>query len=162
MARIRDSSRKGLEIRVREARTSGPTALEETGRAGRTTICPAQQNGRSYAGATQLAERCNKASGILERNGKLRKKTETDTRYAAGQCIGCVQGLLDGIDRTDYTSEGKTYQVRVENISAFLKDLASNPLDKNKTAQSVLLKVLVNNGLVVSEQKARSITTSEQ
>jgi hypothetical protein len=129
----------------------------------------AQQNGRTYAGATELAARCNKASGILSKDGKLRKKTETDTGYSAGQCIGYVEGVLDGIDGTDYTSDGKTFQVRVESISnewdvvaAFLKDLADNPLDKNKTAEAVLLKVLLANGLVASIEKPQVLTTSEQ
>lgn len=130
----------------------------------------AQQKTRAYAGAQELADQCRKASGIIDNNGKLRKKSETDTGFAAGQCSGYIQGLLDGIDGTDYSSSGKTFTIRVEYISnnwdvvtAFLNDLTANPLDKNKTAQEVLLKVLVNNGLVASIEKPKQIvTTSEQ
>ena len=77
--------------------------------------------------------------------------------------------MLDGIDGTDYTDNGKTYTVRVKTISnewdvvaSFLADLRDNPLDKNKSAQDMLVKVLLKNDLLVLIPKMTSLTPAQQ
>ncbi len=113
----------------------------------------------SQVSASDLSKTCQKASSAISSRGKWDGKRPDDV-YAAGQCEGFIEGWIQGLDGSILRQEDKFVIVRIRQDQiktmwdiavALVKHLDGNPLDSGKPADTVLQKILLENGLINTE-----------
>jgi hypothetical protein len=115
------------------------------------------------AAADNLLTECQQVSKALDaKHPNQYAKNQGEASFSAGQCEGYLQGWVESADGSyRVTKEGKVILVHVDIGSiksywdiavALQKNLSDNPLDKGKTADSILEKVLFNAGVLHYEQ----------
>jgi hypothetical protein len=113
--------------------------------------------------AGDLVASCEKSLTATNAKGQYAQKRPDDI-YKAGQCSGFIEGWLEGLDGSILTGpSGSGVRLVAVTIkwneipgawkiaAALQKDLQDTPLDSGKSADEILRKILLANGLI--EQK---------
>ena len=130
------------------------------------TIAHAQR-----AAADNLLDQCAKVNKVLDPKHPTKyAKNEGEAAFSAGQCEGYLQGWVEATDGSYRVSNsGKVILVHVDIDSiksywdiavALRKNINDNPLDKGKTADAVLEKVLFNAGVLHYQEQELPLSIS--
>jgi hypothetical protein len=132
-------------------------------------------NSMAAASASSLDNECKKVRSAAVKNGKWKKgnKEETEATFDSGQCSGYIQGWLEATDGSIIQggTNGKLYLVRIDTehvdtwkvAEALHNHLAASPLDGDKRADAVLLRLMIDNKLVeTTEVLSQTNVTSDQ
>ena len=127
--------------------------------------------GAQRAAADGLLDQCAKVNKVLDPKHPTKyAKNEGEAAFSAGQCEGYLQGWVEATDGSYRVSKtGKVILVHVDIDSiksywdiavALRKNLNDNPLDKGKTADAILEKVLFNAGVLHYEEQHLPVSIS--